>query len=98
MFEPKLTPKQYVQRNNVGVSLERKKLHALEMRMLSAPRPERSRIAKYARHRLNVIGELYQREKISAMLLDDQDYAKPFKILASELVQIAKRYKLLAGN
>lgn len=98
MFEPKLTPKQYVQRNNVGVSLERKKLHALELRMLSASSADRRRITQYARNRLNAIGDLYQREKLSAMLIDDPSYTKPFKILASELVQIAKRYKLIAGT
>lgn len=97
MFEPKLTPKQYIKRNNVGVSLERKKLHVLELRMLSASHVERRRIATYARRRLSAIGDLYQREKLSAIVLDDPDYIKPFKVLASELNQIAKRYKLIAG-
>lgn len=98
MFEPKLTPKQYIQRNHAGITAERRKLHTLELRMLSGSSAERRKIAKYANRRIKVIADLYQSEKLAAMLIDDGDYTRPFKVLASELVQIAKRYKLIAGN
>lgn len=97
MYEPKLTPRQYMERNHLAVDKLRAAVHKLEVKSVTARGIERLKIARAAKAAMNVIGDIYHHEKLSIMLLDDPGkYMQIFTVLGQELVIISKRYKTLA--
>ncbi len=96
MFEPRLTPSEYLERNRVAIEMMRSGLRALEKKSLTAKGKERSLIARKAKVAAKRISNIYHNERLQIALMDDPSkYSQGFTILGQELANIVKLYNLL---